>query len=82
MYGAYERTHSLFQNSDMMATGKPSPEELALLEPFRGKLPDEVFGEPYRAAGLRRLGAGPHAAAQGRATAATTPAARSRTASA
>ncbi len=23
------------------------PEELALLEPFRGKVPDEVFGEPY-----------------------------------
>ena len=47
MYGAYERTHSMFQNSDMMAKGKPSPEELALLEPFRGKVPDEVFGEPF-----------------------------------
>jgi microcin C transport system substrate-binding protein len=31
----------------MMAVGKPSPEELALLEPFRGKVPDEVFGEPF-----------------------------------
>jgi microcin C transport system substrate-binding protein len=30
-----------------MATGKPSAEEVALLEPFRGKVPDEVFGEPY-----------------------------------
>jgi microcin C transport system substrate-binding protein len=47
MYGSYKRTHSVFQNSDMMAEGKPSPEELALLEPFRGKVPDEVFGEPY-----------------------------------
>lgn len=47
MYGSYDRTHSVFQNSDMMATGKPSPEELALLEPFRGKVPDEVFGEPF-----------------------------------
>jgi microcin C transport system substrate-binding protein len=47
MYGSYERTHSVFQNSDMMAKGKPSPEELALLEPFRGKVPDEVFGEPF-----------------------------------
>ena len=47
MYGAYARTHSPFQNSDMMATGKPSPEELTLLEPFRGKVPDEVFGEPF-----------------------------------
>ena len=47
MYGSYERTHSVFQNSDMMASGKPSPEEVALLEPFRGKVPDEVFGEPF-----------------------------------
>jgi microcin C transport system substrate-binding protein len=47
MYSSYERTHSVFQNSDMMAAGKPSPEELALLEPFRGKVTEEVFGEPY-----------------------------------
>src|SRR5713226_1934546 len=47
MYGAYKRTHSVFQNSDMMATGKPGAEELAILEPFRGKVPDEVFGEPF-----------------------------------
>jgi microcin C transport system substrate-binding protein len=47
MYGSYTRTHSVFQNSDMMAQGKPGPEELALLEPFRGKVPDEVFGEPF-----------------------------------
>ena len=47
MYGAYARTHSPFQNSDMMANGPPSPEELALLEPFRGQVPDEVFGEPF-----------------------------------
>jgi microcin C transport system substrate-binding protein len=47
MYGSYQRTHSVFQNSDMMAQGKPGPEELALLEPFRGRVPDEVFGEPF-----------------------------------
>jgi microcin C transport system substrate-binding protein len=47
MYGSYERTHSVFQNSPMMAKGKPDAAELALLEPFRGKVPDEVFGEPY-----------------------------------
>lgn len=47
MYGSYQRTHSVFQNSPMMAKGKPDAAELALLEPFRGKLPDEVFGEPY-----------------------------------
>jgi microcin C transport system substrate-binding protein len=47
MYGAYQRTQSVFQNSDMMAVGKPDEEELKLLEPFRGKVPDDVFGEPF-----------------------------------
>src|SRR6266498_3668940 len=47
MYGSYQRTQSVFQNSDMMAIGKPSADELALLESFRGKVPDEVFGEPF-----------------------------------
>jgi len=47
MWGSYERTVSVFQNSDMMASGKPGADELGLLEPFRGSVPDEVFGEPY-----------------------------------
>ena len=47
MFGLYKRTDSFFENSHMKASGKPGPEELALLEPFRGKVPDEVFGEPY-----------------------------------
>jgi len=47
MYDAYARTRSLFQNSDMVAEGPPSPEELKLLEPFRGQVADEVFGQPF-----------------------------------
>jgi microcin C transport system substrate-binding protein len=47
MYGAYARTVSPFQNSDMLASGPPSPQELKLLEPFRGQVPDEVFGPPF-----------------------------------
>lgn len=47
-YGLYRRTHSYFQNSTMMADGPPSPDELALLEPHRGKLPAEVFAEPWQ----------------------------------
>jgi len=47
MYGAYQRTQSYFENSDMKAKGLPDAEELALLEPFKDKLPAEVFGEPY-----------------------------------
>ncbi len=48
MYGAYARTVSPFQNSDLMASdGPPPPEELKLLEPFRGQVPDEVFAAPF-----------------------------------
>jgi microcin C transport system substrate-binding protein len=46
-YSLYKRTASYFENSDLKAEGKPSPEELALLEPYRDRLPPEVFGEPY-----------------------------------
>lgn len=46
MYNSYRRTNSYFENSPMKAEGKPSPAELALLEPLRGKVPDEVFGAP------------------------------------
>src|SRR2546429_784351 len=47
MYGSYERVHSVFENSPLKAMGKPSAEELALLEPFRGQVAEEVFGEPF-----------------------------------
>jgi microcin C transport system substrate-binding protein len=47
MYGLYQRTVSVFQNSDMMAKGKPDVDETALLERFHAHLPEEVFGEPY-----------------------------------
>ncbi len=46
-YGLYTRSASMFENSEMKARGKPSPEELALLEPFRGKLAPAVFEEVY-----------------------------------
>ncbi len=47
MFGSYDRTASFFQNSPLMAVGAPKPDELALLEPLRGKVPDEVFGEVF-----------------------------------
>lgn len=47
MYGLRKRAASYFENSPMKAEGKPSPAELALLEPFRGKMPDSVFDEPW-----------------------------------
>ncbi|MBN8411326.1 extracellular solute-binding protein [Halomonas cupida] len=45
-YGAYERTDSYFENSEMEASGLPSAQELALLEPFRDQLPERVFTQP------------------------------------
>jgi len=47
MYGFFSRTTSFFQNSPMAAQGTPAPEELALLEPFRGELDPIVFGDVY-----------------------------------
>lgn len=47
-YGAYKRTRSYFENSPLAATGLPSPEELKILEPLRGKIPDEVFTKEYQ----------------------------------
>ena len=46
-YGQYQRTRSFYEGSDLAATGLPSPEELAILEPFRDQLPEEVFTTEY-----------------------------------
>ena len=46
-YGAYKRTASFFENSALKAEGKPSEQELAILEPFRDQLRPEVFEEVY-----------------------------------
>ena len=47
MYDAYRRISSYFENSQLAAKGPPSEAEKALLEPYRDRLPAEVFGEPY-----------------------------------
>ncbi len=47
MYSAYKRVVSFFPNTDMEAKGKPGPDELKLLEPFRDKVSPAVFDEPY-----------------------------------
>lgn len=48
--GAYTRTRSYFENSEMAATGLPGPEELAILEPLRDKIPPQVFTEAFEPA--------------------------------
>ena len=47
-YGQYTRTRSYFANSELAANGVPQGAELAVLEPFRGKVPDEVFTTEYQ----------------------------------
>ena len=47
-YGQYTRTSSYFENSELAAEGLPSKEELKLLEPFRGQIPDEVFTRVFK----------------------------------
>ena len=47
MYSSYKRIISYFPNTDMEAKGKPGPDELKLLDPFRDKLDPSVFDDPY-----------------------------------
>jgi microcin C transport system substrate-binding protein len=46
-YGAYRRTRSYFDNSELAAQGLPRGEELAILEKYRGHVPDAVFAKAY-----------------------------------
>lgn len=44
-YGLYNRVNSFWDNSEMAATGAPSADELALLEPVAADLPDGILTE-------------------------------------
>ncbi len=57
-YNAYQRVNGLFGHTDCQATGLPSADELALLERWRGQVPDAVFGpmaQPPRTDGNNSL---------------------------
>ena len=45
--GAYTRTTSYFDNSELASSGLPSEQELSVLEPLRGKVPDAVFDKVF-----------------------------------
>jgi len=47
LYNQYERINSYFPNSEYGASGQPSEEEIAVLEPYRDQLPPEVFTDEY-----------------------------------
>ncbi len=46
-YNAYQRVQGLFGNTDCQANGLPSPEELALMEPWRKDIPPAAFGAMF-----------------------------------
>lgn len=48
-YGAYSKSHSLFEGSDYAATGKPDADETALIEKLAGDhdLPDGIEDDAY-----------------------------------
>ena len=46
-YGFFTRTRSFFANCELEAKGLPSPEELKILEPLKGRIPAEVFTTEY-----------------------------------
>ncbi|WP_395607085.1 extracellular solute-binding protein [Pseudomonas sp. B22129] len=49
MRNMYIRQQSFFSNSPLAASQPPTPEELAILEPLRGQVPDEVFTQVFKA---------------------------------
>ena len=48
LYGFYARINSYFPNSDFGASGPPTAEEIALLEPFQDQLSKEILTETFK----------------------------------
>ncbi|WP_136619866.1 MULTISPECIES: extracellular solute-binding protein [Mesorhizobium] len=47
-FGAYTRTDSYFEGGDLASTGLPQGKELEILQPFRDKLPPELFTQEFK----------------------------------
>ena len=47
-YGFYTRTDSYFEGGELASSGLPQGKELEILEPYRDKLPPEVFTEEFK----------------------------------
>ena len=47
LYGQYKRVKSWFPNSEYGASGAPTAEETAILEPYKDKLPPEVLTKAF-----------------------------------
>ncbi len=51
-YGSYTRTDSYFEGGELASSGLPQGKELEILEPYRDKLPPELFTAGVQAARL------------------------------
>lgn len=49
LYNQYERINSYFPNSEYGASGNPTAEELAVLEPYRDQLAEDVMTKAFKA---------------------------------
>ncbi len=47
-FSSYKRTSSYFENSEMAAHEMPDAEELKILEPLKGQVPEEVFTRVFQ----------------------------------
>jgi microcin C transport system substrate-binding protein len=47
-FDQYTRTRSYFSNSELASRGLPEGDERALLERYRGRIPEAVFREPFQ----------------------------------
>lgn len=46
-YNQYTRSRSFFSNSELASSGIPEGEELRVLEPYRDRLPGDIFDRPF-----------------------------------
>lgn len=46
-YGQYKRSESYFSNSELASKGLPGKEELEILKPYKGEIPEEVFKKEF-----------------------------------
>jgi microcin C transport system substrate-binding protein len=47
-FGAYKRTGSYFENSELASTGIPEGQELEILEQYRDQLPEDLFTKSFQ----------------------------------
>ncbi len=48
LYNEYNRLNSYYGNTELAHSGAPSGEEFSLLQPYKDKLPAEVFGPSFK----------------------------------